>query len=103
MAIMRRKNLSPGGRRKHRAKVDAKVRKDHIDDSPEYRVVNEHQSRHWQVRVDEIDAFGPVTVRNGEGEVVRVIEIDALRRPWQEKVGNTWNNVIFPKRNSDKV
>lgn len=85
-------------------RINMSARKDEMDDVVEYRVMaHGHDSQHWQVRLDEIDAFGPVTVRNGAGELVRIITVDALRRPWQEKVGNTWNNCLFPKRKSGKV
>jgi hypothetical protein len=86
---------------KNGKKVDSRRPSDEVDGA-EYTMHNAHESRFWQVRLDEIDAFGPVTIYDTEGRITRVIERDALRRPWQEKVGNTWNNCIFPKRNSEK-
>ena len=79
------------------------VKLDVPDDGPEYTVAMSHDSRHWQVRLDERDAFGPVTVYDAQGQVVRTISKDDLRRPWQARVGNSWNNCLFAKRISDKV
>lgn len=78
-------------------------RKQEIDEGPEYSVMIAHESRYWAPKVDEHDAYGPVTITNVAGEVIRVIAKDDLRRPWQERQGNTWNNSLFPKRVSDKV
>lgn len=79
------------------------TRKDEMDEAPEHRMHHAHESLYWQIRLDEVDSFGPVRVTNAQGELVRTIAVDELRRPWQEKVGNTWNNCLFPKRNSGKV
>lgn len=107
MAIMKRlKNVSPGGRRKHRKGAGVKTipRKDDVDDTPENSVImNGHDSHHWQVRLDECDSYGPVTVYDAQGQVVRIISKDELIRPWAERAGNTWNNSLFPKRISDRV
>lgn len=74
-----------------------------VDDTPEHQILMGHESRHWQVRVDEGEAFGAVRVLNAAGELVRIIAVEELRRPWKEKEGNTWNNSLFPRRNSGKV
>ena len=105
----KKRPVQPGGRRVHRKgagklRVNNSTRKDEIDDLVEHRVLGQdHDSRHWAPRVDEIDAFGSVTIYDAEGRITRVIAIDALRRPWQERQGNTWNNCLFPKRISDRV
>lgn len=79
------------------------VRKDEIDGAPEHTVMMQHDSRHWAPRVDERDAFGAVTVYDAQGQVVRTIAQEELKRPWQARVGNTWNNCLFPKQVSDKI
>lgn len=79
------------------------VRQDEFDDTPEHTLIMHHNSRYWEPRVDEADAFGPVTVYDAHGQVVRIISKGELVRPWQERQGNTWNNSLFPKRISDKV
>lgn len=103
MQTLRKRNLSPGGR-KHRNTKTVDGKKDHIDDTPENSVIlNGHDSHHWQVRLDESDSFGPVTIYDSQGRHVRTISKDELVRPWTERVGNTWNNSLWPKRISDRV
>lgn len=94
----RRSHEKGGGKRTYTS-----VRKDEIDATPEYTVMMSHDSHFWALRLDERDAFGPVTVYDGAGKVKRIIARDALVRPWQERQGNTWNNCLFPKRVSDRV
>lgn len=107
----RRASLIPGGRklrkRNHHKgkgkKVYTSVRQDEMNEVTEYRVMMSNDSRYWVPQVDEIDAFGPVTITNSAGEIIRIISKDDLRRPWAERLGNTWNNCLFPKRVSDRV
>jgi len=106
MSTMKRMKrvTQPGGRRIHRNAQTPDGKKAEIDDTPENRVImHGRDSQYWAVRIDESDSFGPVTIYDAEGRITRVIERDALRRPWQERQGNTWNNCLFPKRISDKV
>lgn len=107
-----RSNLILGGRklrnkRNHHKgagkKVYTSVRQDEMGEVTEFKVMMPHDSHYWAPRVDECDSFGPVTITSSVGELIRVIAKDDLRRPWQERVGNTWNNCLFPKRVSDKV
>lgn len=103
---MRKRKATPGGRRKHRKGAGKReystARKDELEDMPEYTVIMKNDSSRSEVRIDEVDAFGAVTVYDAHGKVARVIAREELTRPWQERPGNTWNNCIFPKRISDK-
>ena len=94
--------VQPKRKSKHQ-QAAAVMTKDSIDESPEHTIMMAHDSRHWAVRIDELDAFGAVTVYDAEGHIIRIIERDALKRPWQARTGNSWNNCIFPKRISDRV
>jgi hypothetical protein len=53
-------------------------------------------SKYWQLRLDECDKFSDVKVYDGEGNLIRVVEKNALLRPMPLKPGQGWNTILFP-------
>lgn len=97
-----RKAYKPYKRRSHHKGAGGKevssIKREDMLEVTEYTVMMTHDSRYWAPKVNEVDAFSSVTVYDSAGKVMRVIEREQLVRPWQERVGNTWNNCLFPKR-----
>lgn len=86
-------------RRKHRSKgVKKTMWRDEVVDAQmgeEYNTTSRvNSSRYWQPSVDERDDFGHVTVYDGDGKVIRVIDKKELTRPWQASEGTRWNTRI---------
>ena len=69
----------------------------------EYTVMMGHDSRYWAPRVDESDAFGPVTVYDAEGKVLRIVAKAALLREMPTRTGQTWNDRLFGRATDDRV